>query len=366
VRGAGGGPDKTILLSAAPLRSTAYGVSAAFLHAPRDPGWEVLRRRAAIHDCPLIDVPDRGPLDPSVPARLLRICRQRNVRIWHGHDYKTNALGLFLRPFHPMKLVTTLHGWVQHTARTPLYYAIDRLCIERYDHAISVCADLDEALARRGVPEERRSLLPNGVDERAFRRRAAPAAAALRRSVPEGRLVLAAVGRLSAEKGFDLLVRAMASLRAAGADVELWIAGEGDGRGELQARIDGCGLAGRVKLLGFVEDVSQVFEASDAFALSSLREGLPNVLLEAMAMEVPVVAAAVGGVAAVVRDGENGLLCAPRDADALAQGLVRLHTDDALRRRLASAARRTVEERFTFGARAAAERRIYDRVLGRV
>ena len=63
--------------------------------------------------------------------RLLDICRRERVTIWHGHDYKSNLLGLLLRRFWPMRLVTTVHGWVHHTARTPLYYAIDRWCLPR-------------------------------------------------------------------------------------------------------------------------------------------------------------------------------------------------------------------------------------------
>ena len=102
-----------------------------------------------------MSVPDRGPWDWRVVTQLLAVCRRERVGIWHGHDYKSNALGLVLRRFWPMRLVTTVHGWVQHTRRTPLYYAIDRLCLPRYESVICVSPDLyDECLAR-GV------LLPN-------------------------------------------------------------------------------------------------------------------------------------------------------------------------------------------------------------
>src|SRR4051794_29841652 len=90
----GGGPDKTILLSAPFLAHTRYWLAAAYMHPPTDPGFEVIRQRAAKWNSPLLSVPDRGPLDLSIPWALLRICRAYNVRVWHAHDYKSNLLGL--------------------------------------------------------------------------------------------------------------------------------------------------------------------------------------------------------------------------------------------------------------------------------
>jgi glycosyltransferase involved in cell wall biosynthesis len=119
-----------------------------------------------------------------------------------------------------------------------------------------------------------------------------------------------------------------------------------------------------VRLLGFVADTVDFFDALDVFVLSSRREGLPNVLLEAMAMGVPVVATKIAGVPAAVRDGENGFLCAPGDVAALADSVERLLADASLRSRLSGAGRRTIEERFRFAARVAAEKEIYDRLLG--
>jgi glycosyltransferase involved in cell wall biosynthesis len=103
----------------------------------------------------------------------------------------------------------------------------------------------------------------------------------------------------------------------------------------------------------------------DVFALSSLREGLPNVVLEAMALETPVVATRVAGVPRLVHDGETGLLVEPGDLDQLAGALARLLADAALRARLARAGRRTVEAGYSFAARMDKVRALYDGLLGR-
>jgi glycosyltransferase involved in cell wall biosynthesis len=365
VRGSGGGPDKTILNSPRHLWSAGYRTVCAYMHPPGDPGFEQLRRKAEAVRVPLLSVPDRGPWDWRVVRRYLAICRHERVRIWHGHDYKSNALGLVLRRLWPVRLVTTVHGWVQHTRRTPLYYAVDRLCLPRYEAVLCVSEDLREQALSSGVPADRCLLVENAIDTEDYSRRCDTTAAKRREGFTPGRLVVGAVGRLSAEKGFDVLIRAAHRLVRAGHDLEVVIAGEGDARPQLEALAAELGLGERVRMLGYRADPRGLYEALDLFVLSSLREGLPNVVLEAMAMEVPVLATRVAGVPRLIHDGANGLLAEPDSVDALAGGMARLLGDADARTRLASAGRRTVVERYSFTARMQKVRAVYDRLLGR-
>jgi glycosyltransferase involved in cell wall biosynthesis len=363
VCGSGGGPDKTILNQPRFLAPAGYRNLCAYLHPPGDPGFDQLRRKAHAWRAPLVAVPDRGPWDWRVVPALLRLCRREGVRIWHGHDYKSNALGLLLRRFWPMRLVTTVHGWVKHTRRTPLYYRIDRLCLPRYDKVICVSPDLERECRAAGVPAGRCMLIENAIDMEEFTRRRDAAEAKADLGIPAERLVVGAAGRLSAEKGFDLLVRAVSCLLAGGADLELLIAGEGDERPRLEELIGRLGCGDRVRLLGYRADLRGLYEALDVFALSSLREGLPNVLLEAMALEVPVVATRVAGVPRLIADGGNGLLVGPGSEDQLARALGRLLADAGLRERLRREGRRTVEARHSFAARMDRIRAVYDGLL---
>lgn len=356
VSGTGGGPEKTLLNSPRFLEGTRYRALVAYLHPPGDPGFDVIRERAAQKRCPLFAFPESLPIDPRVLWRLARLCRREGVKIWHGHDYKSNLYGILLRPLVGFELVTTVHGWVKHTSRTPLYYAIDRWTLPRQRAVIAVSRDLEERCLEAGVPRERLHLVHNAIDTEEFQREA------LR---PGGRLRIGAVGRLSEEKGFDLLIEAVERLLDAGHDLELAIAGEGDAEEELRTRVAASPWRERLSLLGFQADTVALFESFDLFCLSSLREGLPNVVLEAMAMEVPVVATRSGGMEHFAHHTQDAWLVDPGSVDELEAGLRALIEDPTLRARLARAAREKIEREVSFAARMERVARVYDEVLSR-
>ena len=363
VTGSGGGPDKTILNSPQFLESLGYRMMCAYLHPPGDPGYEAIRAKATLYNAPLISIPDRGPWDWRVITSLLSLCRREKVRVWHGHDYKTNALGLLLRRFWPMSLVTTAHGWVQQTTRTPIYYRIDQRCLPRYERVLCVSEDLFESCLALGVPARKLILLENGINADEYRRRRTVAEAKASLGFHPTSFLIGAVGRLSAEKGFDLLIRSVHALKQMGLDVQLAIVGEGGERANLERLIGDLGLRESVSLLGWQSHVGEYFEAMDAFALSSHREGLPNVLLEAMALEVPVVATRVNGVPRLVQDGQNGLLIEAGSIEQLTTALQKLLCNPELCQTFRAAGRRTVEGRYSFAHRMQKLKSIYDELL---
>jgi glycosyltransferase involved in cell wall biosynthesis len=365
VTGSGGGPDKTILNSPRFLSRAGYRMLCAYMHPPGDQGFEQLRHKAEAFQAPLLSVRDRGPWDWSVISQMLQICRRERVEIWHGHDYKSNALGLLLRWFWPMRLVTTVHGWVKETRRTPLYYKIDELCLPRYESVICVSEDLRERCLARGVPAERCILIENAIDTEFYARRVTTEEAQKRLGLPPSRIVLGAVGRLSPEKGFDILIRSTQQLLGRGLDLQLLIAGDGDDQARLQGLVDELGLRDRVRLLGYCSDTRAIYEAMDIFVLSSLREGLPNVLLEAMALEVPVIATRIAGIPRLIQDGTNGLLIPAGSQDALTQALARLCADTELQTQLGGMGRQTVERQYSFAVRMQKVGALYDRLLNR-
>lgn len=363
VTGEGGGPEKTIINTPRYMNSYGYPTLCAYMHPPKDPGFDVIQSRAAKQSCPLVGVEDRGIFDRSVSRRLLEICKEQGVELWHGHDYKSNWLGLRLRKKHPMKLVTTVHGWVRNTWKTPLYYCIDKWCLKHYDHVICVSHDLYEQCLRLGVRPERCSLIENAIDTMQYTRSMKVEEAKEKLGFPKNQFVIGACGRLSPEKNFAGLIHTVAALIEEGQNVSLFIAGDGPIRETLQREIDASGHEDRIRLLGFRDDIMTFYQGLDLFVLNSLREGLPNVVLEAMAYEVPVLSTRVAGVPRLITNGYDGILVEMKNDTELKLRLETLISDAEYRRMLGENGNFTITRQYSFGVRMKKIRDIYDSVM---
>jgi glycosyltransferase involved in cell wall biosynthesis len=162
---------------------------------------------------------------------------------------------------------------------------------------------------------------------------------------PDEPIVLGA-GTIFSQKGFEYLVEAISLLHQQGKRVHAAIAGDGDAR-ELAALIGRVGISPHVHLLGHRSDVPELMYAADVFVLSSIDEGLPNVVLESMSVGTPVVAADAGGTSEIITDGNNGFVVPIKDPRALAERISRLVSDPALRARMGAAGRETARSRFS-------------------
>ncbi|MBO5437065.1 MAG: glycosyltransferase family 4 protein [Thermoguttaceae bacterium] len=364
VTGEGGGPEKTIINTPRYMASYGYPTYCAYMHPPKDPGFDVILKRAENLGCPMLSIDDCGLLDRSVSAKLLEICREKQIGIWHGHDYKSNYLGLMLRKHHPMKLITTVHGWVRHTWKTPVYYLVDKWCLSRYDHVICVSHDLYEQCLRLGVKKERCSLIENAIDTMQYTRTLKVEEAKEKLGFPKDRFVVGACGRLSPEKNFAGLIRVTAELLEEGFPISLFIAGDGPIREALQKQIHSTGHADQIRLLGFRDDIMTFYQGLDLFVLNSLREGLPNVVLEAMAYEVPVLSTRVAGVPRLITNGYDGVLIDMKNEVELKIRLKTLLEDPDYRRMIGENGNFTIKRQYSFGVRMKKIRDIYDQLLG--
>lgn len=179
----------------------------------------------------------------------------------------------------------------------------------------------------------------------------------------EGAPIVLTIARLSYEKGIDTLVDAAERVQRSRPDVRFIVLGDGPDRTVLQKKIDAAGLSSVVRLVGFEPNVFPALAAADVFCIPSKSEGMPNVLLEAMAMHKPIVATQVGGIPEAITDNENGLLVPSQQPDALAQGLARILNDPAAARRWADAAYETMASRFHAAKVAQQYAALYRRLL---
>jgi glycosyltransferase involved in cell wall biosynthesis len=364
-RGNGGGPEKTILLGAARADPRRFAITVCYLRDARDPRFAIGARAARL-GLDYVEVREEHPFDPSIFTRVRALVRERRIEIVHAHEYKTDLLALLLARAERVTPLATVHGWTGHTAKERLYYAVDKRLLAWFPLVIAVSSEIRRVLLRAGARPSRIRTIPNAIDPADFRRdRAREAAVREALGVAPGEVVIGSVGRLARQKRFDLLLDALAIARRARPDLRLAIAGEGKERASLEARAARLGLAGAVRLLGHRPDVAEVHHALDVFVQSSDYEGTSNAVLEAMALETPLVATRAGGTADLVADGVHGLLVPCGDAGAIASAIERTLADREATARRVSAARARVEGELSFEARRAALEAIYEELAAR-
>lgn len=359
VTGSGGGPDKTILRSAAALDPARYHAIAAYLHPAGDGGIETLRAAAARFEMPMHTIPERGPIDRRAVRLMRDLCKRLHVDVWHAHDYKTDMLGRLIHRSRPMKLVTTMHGFTGETWRTRLYAKLSHRALRRYDRVLAVSPQLMRYAAEHGVHPDKLRHVPNGIDVSEFKRKQSRDQAKYALGLAKDEHAMGVVARFSSEKGIDRAIRLFAKLHRDHTGSRLHLIGDGPQRKELESLVDELGLTYQVRWWGWQKDTRPILEAMDTLVVPSHTEGLPNVVLEAMAIGLPVAATRVGAVPDVLHQGECGVLLSDDEA-AWPTQVAALIDQPLVRERLLCAAWMRVNERYEFAARMKRVASIYD------
>ncbi len=303
----------------------------------------------------------RSPQVVADIAALARLMRRERIDIVHNYLLRANVIG-------------TIAG---RMARVPVVLGSKRGCHERRGMEL-VGAKLSNWLADRvtanaeavrefvhdneGCPKEKMVVIPSGVDTDRFQ----PLPAAdykARLGLDPARPVVGIVTRMRVRKGVEEFLRAMAMVRASHPDVQVAVVGEVELDEELTRLVRETGLSDHLKLLGRRSDMPEVLSAFDMFVLSSHDEGMSNAILEAMAMERPVVATDVGGTGEVIRHGQSGLLVPPKDPVPLAAAIIEVIEDPSRAAAMGRSGRAVVVAGFSARAMVRQMERLYINLL---
>lgn len=360
VRGTGGGPEKTILLGTARTDARRFAVTVCYIRDARDTIFSIDEWARAL-GVDYAEVLERHSFDPSIWPRLRQLIRERAIDIVHAHDYKANLLAWLLAKREGVLALSTVHGWTGHSVRERwVYYPADKRVLARFPRLIAVSSDVKRELVQAGARPDHVVTVLNGIDPCAFHRdRTREGVIRMSLGIGEHAVVIGAVGRLEPQKRFDVLIDAFADLLKTMPEARLVIAGDGSLREDLAARVAARGIADRCHLLGHRTDVSDLHHAFDLFVQSSDYEGTPNAVLEAMALETPIVATSAGGTAEVARDGREALIVPAGDRGALLDAIRCALDDGQATRARTAAARRRVETDLSFDARMRAVEQVY-------
>jgi glycosyltransferase involved in cell wall biosynthesis len=363
VFGTGGGPEKTILLGAMKTDPARAKVTVCYVRDTRDPVFGIDRRAEEL-GIDYVEATERHSLDPGVWGQLKRIAGERGIHLVHSHEYKTDVLAWLLARRTGVAVVSTAHGWTGHSVRERLcYYPMNKRLLARFPAVVAVSGQIRRELLAHGARPDRVHVFLNGIDPARFSRdRARRGAERERLGLAPDDVVIGSVGRLAPQKRFDLLLDAFAVVRNRRPTAKLLIAGEGAEREALESRLARHGLHAACRLLGQVDDIIGFHHALDVFVQSSGYEGTPNVVLEAMALETPVVATDVGGTAEICRAGVDGILIPSGSSDALAAAIESTLAESAAREARVRTARDRVETELSFERRVRRLEDLYDRL----
>ncbi len=294
---------------------------------------------------------DRRPgIDLRCMFRLARLLRQYEVDLIHAHQYAPFFYAACARAWRrgPPILFTEHGRWYPDYPRRRRI-VFNRLMLRSRDRVSAVGQAVREALVQNeGLPRHRIQVIYNGVDVERFTprpERRAPVRQSL--GLCETDFVIVQVARLDYLKDHVTAIRTMGRLVRQVPTAKLLLVGDGPKREVIETEIQAQHVEAAVRLLGTREDVPELLWAADVCLLSSLSEGIPVTLIEAMAAQLPVVATRVGGVPEVVQDGQTGLLVSAGDDAGLADCLVRLANQPELRRQFGLAGRRLAEQIFS-------------------
>jgi glycosyltransferase involved in cell wall biosynthesis len=309
-----------------------------------------LGERMIARGIPVIAYGRKTGMDFSVSKRMAKDIKARQLEVLHAHQYTPffyGSIAARLSGVSP-KVIFTEHGRHYPDVVSSKRRWANRLVFDRLaDDVNAVCEFSARSLSERdGFRASRIHVIENGIDIERYRpgRNQAELKAAL--GLDPSRRYIACIARFHPVKDHRTLIRAFSDVARALGDVDLLLVGDGQLRGELEAEVTALQLTGRVRFLGVRDDVAEILQASDVFALTSVSEAASITLLEAMAAARPVVVTAVGGNPEIVRQDQDGLLAPRGDAPAIAEALIGVLKDSALAARLGASGAARVRQTY--------------------
>ena len=277
----------------------------------------------------------------------------------HVHIHYASTVGLLIAKTFPVTISITIHGSAEF--ENPASFHLR----DKIEASTFICAISDygrKQLMKACDPDQwgKIEMVRLGIDPDSF----APHSVS---SVQRGSFNVISVGNLTRAKGHHILIEAVARLASEGRRMRLQLVGEGPDRSALESQIIDCGLADTVCLEGALnqDQLIALYRESDTFALASLAEGVPVVLMEAMALEIPCVATRITGIPELITNEVHGLLVEPTDAEQLAAAIARLMDDPDLCRRIGSAGRLKIIEEYNLSKNMALLAKVFDRRLAK-
>ncbi|MDR1959670.1 MAG: glycosyltransferase family 4 protein [Planctomycetaceae bacterium] len=360
-----GGPERQMIGLADSLAETApeirhyltsfpeHGASCPFLEKIAESGHQSIELH---YDFPKI---------LKASKELRHVIQEKKIDLILANGYNARFISLLAARRLPCKIVGVSRGWTSEDWKMALKTRLDYWMHKKMDHVVAVSEGQAEKIRKIGVPKNRITVIRNAIQTKRFDKIPDPKnREKLEKMFPtKPTFLLGAAGRFSPEKGYDILLEAVSYLKNESFSVGLVLFGDGFLKNALEKMVARIKIENMIKIPGFVENLDELLPHFDIFVQSSHSEGLPNVLLEAMAVETAVVATDVGGTAEVVENNVTGVIVPPNNAQELANQIRYLLSQPDKLPLMGKAGRKRVENLFSFRKQAELYLTVFEKIL---
>ncbi len=340
-----GGPERQLHLHALQARESKFNVViGSFNESGKRPEFlEVI----GDDDIATYAFDVKNAYDPKAVRLLRGYLISNKIRILCTHDYRTHLIGFLASIGIDTKWIAFSRGWTAESLKVKIYHLLDKIIVRFSDHMVAVSGSQKNKLLRILVPAGKISVVHNAMEP--DRIAAFPKIDLHTRfGFPEDSIICICGGRFSREKGHIYLVRAAALALEKNSSLRFVLFGDGPELGRVRKAIARRGLENHILCPGFERDLIGCLKGAEVLINPSLSEGLPNIVLEAMALRLPVIATMVGGVPELIIDGESGFLVPPADETALARAILRFFGGSENKNKIVSSAFEIIVSRFSF------------------
>lgn len=305
---------------------------------------------------------ERRSLDPRVPGQVIKLCRSTGAEVVHAHDFRSNVFGYACARRMGVAFVSTAHGWIANSFKGRIQVALDKAIMRRADHVISVSEETRSRLGRWAGPG-RCTVIPNAVRVEGYQPRRGPGEFRASFGIGDDELLIANIGRLSPEKGQAAFLAAAREILRRHRNVRFVLFGLGPDQPDLEEFVARNNLGPHVIFAGYRSDMDVIYNEVDLVVQSSSTEGMPNVVIEALLMEVPVIATDVGGTREVLKHEMTGVLIEPGRHGALVDSIEKFLADRNKHVSMARNGRQDMLVRFNHERRVERLAETYERVI---
>jgi glycosyltransferase involved in cell wall biosynthesis len=345
--GEGGGAEKIIFRYILDIDSRGFEPYCAYIYDRRAKSYPVYDQALAL-GIKAHKILIKSPFSPALIVQIRRLVKKLGINIIHTHGYKSDISSLVAGIGLGIRRVATVHGFISTDTKLKIYNRLDIKALRFFDRVITVNNPQRLFLIKNGISPDRLRVVHNGVDCSEFSRIRIRTDIKKDLEIDGANPVILYLGRLTKEKGLPVLLEAFRRVLQEIPSTRLLVAGSGPLEMEVKEHARLLVIDKAIGFLGFRTDTVDLLGAADVLALSSETEGIPVCVLEAMSMEVPVVATAVGGTPEILENGKEGILVPPGDSRAFAEALLRILKNPEDGRVMGGNGRKRVLKDFSF------------------